>query len=540
MFAQILNPLGNLALTWLVALIPVVLLLVLLAVYRVSAWIAVLIGSIVTFLLAVTVWGMPVGDGFLAYIYGSATGIWNVDWITIWGVMLFNTLQVTGVFDKFRRWLIAQGTLDVRVQTMLFAWAFGALLEGLVGFGYPWAFVAPILVTLGIPELDALRVAAIANNAPVSYGALGAPIIALAAVTGMPLLALSSSVGHIVAVLALLPPWILIYLVSGSKGLKDGWPLAVVGSLGYIAGQFPVSVYLGPYLPDVAGAIVCFVALMLLLKVWRPKTVLGYGGVPISVADQRKADLSGHGLTTGEILQAWMPFAILVLVVVAWTGPWSPLPAVSLYRASVAASSSVVQGTTIVALFNFAPFVGGSAIMASWIIVAVLLRLTGAQLSTVVQRTFTQMWGACLVGVFIFGLAYVFNFSGMAGSLAYAFSQIGVAFIVVAPILGWIGVALSGSNTSTNAMFGKFQALVGNILGFPPLLLPTLNSVGAEIGKPVAPQTASVGVSTSRFVRNEGEVIRHNMGWTFVLLIYLILIGVGAYLFFPGAAVFKG
>ena len=156
------------------------------------------------------------------------------------------------------------------------------------------------------------------------------------------------------------------------------------------------------------------------------------------------------------------------------------------------------------------------------------------------QRTFTQMWGACLVGVFIFGLAYVFNFSGMAGSLAYAFSQIGVAFIVVAPILGWIGVALSGSNTSTNAMFGKFQALVGNILGFPPLLLPTLNSVGAEIGKPVAPQTASVGVSTSRFVRNEGEVIRHNMGWTFVLLVYLILIGVGAYLFFPGAAVFKG
>jgi len=128
------------------------------------------------------------------------------------------------------------------------------------------------------------------------------------------------------------------------------------------------------------------------------------------------------------------------------------------------------------------------------------------------------MWGACLVGVFIFGLAFVYNYSGMAGSLAKAFSEIGVAFIVVAPILGWIGVALSGSNTSTNAMFGKFQALVGQLLGFPPLLLPTLNSVGAEIGKPVAPQTASVGVSTTKFVRNEGAVIRHNMGWTFVLL----------------------
>jgi lactate permease len=540
MFAQVLNPLGNLALTWLVALVPVVVLLVLLAAYRMSAWLATLIGSIVTFLLAVIVWGMPAGDGLRAYVYGSATGVWNVDWITIWGVMLFNTLVVTGVFERFRRWLIAQGTLDVRVQTMLFAWAFGALLEGLVGFGYPWAVVAPILITLGIPDLDALRVAAIANNAPVSYGALGAPIIALAAVTGMPLLALSSSVGHIVAILALLPPWVLIYLVSGAKGFKDGWPLAIVGSLGYIAGQFPVAVYLGPYLPDVSGAIVCFIALMLLLKVWRPKTVLGYGGVPVSASEQATLDRSGHGLTTGEIVQAWLPFAILIVVVVLWTGPWSPLPGVSLFKASVAASSSVATGTTITALFNFAPFVGGSAIFVSWILTALALRLNGEQLGEVVRRTYRQMWGACLVGVFIFGLAYVYNYSGMAGSLAFAFSQIGVAFIIVAPILGWIGVALSGSNTSTNAMFGKFQAIVGNILGFPPLLLPTLNSVGAEIGKPMAPQTASVGVSTTRFVRNEGAVIRHNAGWTLFLLIYLIVIGVCAYLFFPGVFAIKG
>src|SRR6516165_670798 len=276
MFTQLVNPAGNLFVTWIVALIPVILLLGLLAVFRVSAWLAVLIGSIVTFLLALWVWRMPLADGALAYIYGSATGVWNVDWITFWGVMLFNTLVITGTFEKFRRWLISQGTQDVRVQTILFAWAFGALLEGLVGFGYPWAFVAPILITLGIPDLDAVRVAAIANNAPGSYGALGAPIIALAAVTGYPLTALSASVGHIVAILALLPPWVLIYLVSGKEGLKDGWPLAIVGSLGYIAGQFPVAVFLGPYLPDVTGAIVCFGALLLLLKFWQPKTVLGY------------------------------------------------------------------------------------------------------------------------------------------------------------------------------------------------------------------------------------------------------------------------
>ena len=284
MFTQILDPVGNLFVTWIIALIPVALLLILLAGFRMSAWLATLIGSAVTFLLGLWVWGMPFGDGGLAWLYGAATGIWNVNWITFWGVMLFNTLAATGAFDKLRRWLIAQGTLDVRVQTILFAWAFGALLEGLVGFGYPWAFVAPILIAMGIPDLDAIRVAAIANNAPVSYGALGTPIIALAAVTGYPLLALSGSVSKIVAVLALLPPWILLYLVSGRKGMWGAWPLAVVGSLGYIAGQLPVGTLLGPYLPDVVGAIVCFVCVLVLLKFWRPAEVLGYGGLPVGHA----------------------------------------------------------------------------------------------------------------------------------------------------------------------------------------------------------------------------------------------------------------
>ncbi len=533
MFAQITDPLGNLLLTWLVALIPVVLLLVLLAGFRMSAWLAVLIGSIVTFLLGLWVWKMPFGDGALAYLYGSATGVWNVDWITFWGVVLFNTIVVTGRFDMLRRWLISLGTRDVRVQTILFAWAFGALLEGLVGFGYPWAFVAPILIAIGIPDLDAIRVAAIANNAPVSYGALGAPIIALAAVTGLPLLALSGSVSKIVAILALLPPWILLYLVSGKEGMKQGWPLAIVGSLGYIAGQLPVGTYLGPYLPDVAGSITCFICLIILLKFWRPAQVLGYGGTPV-VTDTHEAE--HHGLSASEIFQAWLPIIVLVAVVVAWTGPWSKLPGIVVLHYAVSASSSIAPGATITALFNWTPFVGGTAILVSWIIVALLLRVNGSQLSEIFSKTWDQMWGALLVGVFIFGLAYVYNYSGMAGSLAKAFSEIGVAFIVVAPILGFIGVALSGSNTSTNAMFGKFQVLVGQLLNFPVLLLPTLNSVGAEIGKPIAPQTASVGVSTSRFVRNEGEVIRHNFGWTLALLAYLVVIGVACYLFFPGIA----
>lgn len=543
MFTQVIDPLGNLTLTCLVALIPVVFLLILLAVFRTPAWIATALGSLVTFALAVAVWKMPLDIGARAYLNGSATGVWAVDWITFWGLILFNTLSLTGLFENFRRWLVAQGSLDVRVQTMLFAWAFGALLEGLVGFGYPWAVVAPILISLGISDLNAIRVAAIANNAPVSYGALGAPIISLAAVTGYPLLALSGSVGAVVAVLALLPPWVLLYLVSGRQGMLSAWPLAIVGSLGYILGQYPVAVYMGPYLPDVTGSIVCFAALLGLLKVWQPKIVLGYGGVPLDAAALARGTRE-HGLSRADVVQAWMPFVILLAVVALWTGPWSPLPKISWFATKVVACTAQSTACTpnkpdVSAVFNFAPWIGGTAILASWILVAAWLtsigKLHGKLLGEVFRKTFAQMWGALLVGVFIFGLAYVFNFSGMAASLAKGFTSLGTAFIIVAPILGFIGVALSGSNTSTNAMFGKFQALVGAQLGMPALLLPTLNSVGAEIGKPVAPQTASVGVSTSRFVRKEGDVIRHNMGWTFVLLAYLILIGVAFYLLQPGA-----
>ena len=238
-FTQHLNPLNSTLGSTLIALIPIVLLLVLLPVLRMSAWQAVIIGSVATIILAITVWNAPVGGTFAAWGVGAGTGIWSIDWITFWGVIIYNTLVKTGAFGDFRRWIVAQATADIRVQAILLAWALGALLEGLVGFGYPWAVIAPILVGLGVVELDAIRVAAIANNAPVSFGALGAPIIALATVTKVPILELSASIGRIVAILALLPPWILIYLVAGRRGLRGAWPLAVVGSLSYIARPVP-------------------------------------------------------------------------------------------------------------------------------------------------------------------------------------------------------------------------------------------------------------------------------------------------------------
>lgn len=543
-FIQVLTPVGGLLGSTLLALVPLVLLLGMMAGFKLSAWKAVIVGAVVTVAMGIVIWHAPLTNEGSAWSYGALTGIWSIDWITFWGVMLYNTLVKTGVFEDFKHWLILQATGDVRIQAILLAWCLGALLEGLVGFGYPWAVVVPILVALGVVELDAIRVAAIANNAPVSYGALGVPIITLAAVTGLPLMALSQSVGKIVAVLALLPPVVLIVLVTGWRGLRDGWPLAVVGSLSYIAGQYPTSQYLGPYLPDVVGALVSFGAVLLLLRFWRPKTILGYGGVPVQVSEGGPATLSGGPLPGGgrttallsrsQVVRSFLPFAVLIVVVVAITGPWSPLPGIKLFTLHVATVSSLSHKAIDVA-FAFAPFVGGTAILISWLVVVVLLRARASQVAAAFSSSWSQMWGALLVGPFIFGLAQAFNYAGMANSLAEGFSRVGPTFIVVAPIIGFIGVALSGSNTTANAMFGAFQLTVGRLLHFPLLLTPSMGSVGAEVGKPIAPQTASVGVSTSQFVRNEGVVIRHNFGWTLVMLGWLILVGLLYYFLLPGA-----
>ncbi len=540
MFNQTLVPIGTLGISVLVSLIPLAILLFLLAGIRMTAWLACLLAGIVTLPLGVYVWHAPINPILHAYLYGALQGTWVIDWITFWGLIIFNTLVITGDFEKFRKWMVYHATADVRIQTIMLAWAFGALLEGLVGFGYPWAVVAPILIGLGVAEIEAIRLAALANNAPVSYGALGSPILALGIVTGLPLLTLSGSVGTIVAVLALFPPWVLIYLASGWQGVVEAWPLAIVGSLAYILGQWPVAHYWGPYLPDVAGGLVCFWILYLFVKVWKPKTIRGFGGTPLPAAATAG---SNPGPEIGAF-RAWLPYIILLIVVGPWTGPWLPRyfhvnpPGYVWAKYSVSFLSSVTHKPGI-SPFIFNPLSGGTSILASWLVMLLFVRPSGSQIKQVFNRTFHQMWGALLVGFFIFGLAYTFVFSGMANSLAFGLSKIGPAFILLCPILGWIGVALSGSNTSTNAMFGPVQVAAGKLLGFPVLLLPSLGSVGAEVGKPVAPQTASVGVSTTKFVRSEGAVIRHNMGWTFVILGYLILVGLLFYYVFPGVMQFQ-
>ncbi len=480
MFEQILDPTGHVWLSVLISLVPLIALLFMLAALRMTAWLASILVGVITIPLGVFVWHAPLAGTVKSYLYGGLTGFWVIDWITFWGLIIFNTLVLTGHFERFKNWMIHHATADIRIQTIMLAWAFGALLEGLVGFGFPWAVVVPILVGL-----------------------------------------------------ALLPPWVLIYLVSGWEGVTEAWPLAIVGSLSYILGQWPVAHYLGPYLPDLSGALISFWVLFIFVKIWRPKTIRGFGGKPLALSPTSEA----NALEMASIRQAfdsWMPFLVLILVVVGWTGPWSHLPGFSFIKLTVQAISSVTH-TAISSTFNFAPLGGGTSTLASWLIILAILRPTRQQLGQVFSRTFKQMWGALLVAFFIFAIAYTFVYTGMANSLAFGLSKIGLFFVVLAPVLGWVAVALSCSNTSTNAMFGPVQAMTGRLLHLPVLMLPSFNSVGSEVGKPIAPQTASVGVSTSKLVRSEGQVIRHNMGWTLILLAYLILITVLFYYFFPNS-----
>jgi lactate permease len=534
MFEQTLNPAGNLWVTVFAALIPLIVLFFVLVVLRMTAWLASIIVGLITIPLGVLVWHAPFRDTLKSYIYGGLTGAWVIDWIIFWGLIIFNTLVLSGLFERFKNWLVHHATSDIRIQTIMLAWAFGALMEGLVGFGYPWAVVAPILIGLGIADLDAIRVAAMANNAPVSNGALGGAVLSLAAVTGLPLMALSASIGDANAILALLPPWVLIYLVSGWEGMIEAWPLAIMGSLSFIAGFWPVAHYLGPYLPDLSGGLVCFWVLFLFVKIWRPKTIRGFGGVVLAPGKNAPTLASSKLGSPKEALFVWGPYIVLIAVVVSWTGPWSHLPQISWFKLSVKAISSVTQ-TPILSIFNFTPFGGGTSIFAAWLVILAVLRPGTQVIRQVFSKALRQVWGALLVAFFTFAFAYVFVYTGMANSLAFGLSKIGLFFVILAPILGWIGVAMCGSNAATNAMFGPVQLVTGRLLNLPVLLLPTFNSVGAEVGKPIALQTASVGVSTSRLVRNEGQVIRHNLGWTLVQVCYVILIILVFYYFLPNA-----
>jgi lactate permease len=277
----------------------------------------------------------------------------------------------------------------------------------------------------------------------------------------------------------------------------------------------------------VIGALTCLACLLGLLRVWTPRP-LSSGGP--ALVDDLPTGNRRHELILA-VQAGLVPIAILVAVVVAWTGPWSPLPRYVPFKLSVVAEGSL--GTPVTIAFSWAPFVAGTATFTAWLLILAYLRPSRRQLARSFRAALTQMWGALLVAPLIFGLAAVFNYAGMANTLASAFAGLGPGYLLLAPVLGWIAVAMSGSATSSNTLFGAFQLSVGRLLGVPDVLCPALNSVGAAFGKPIAPQTASVGVATTGQVRREGNIIRYNLAWTLAYLGYVMLAAALFALFVP-------
>lgn len=517
---------GNPMLTIIIDITPILVLFILLAGLKQTAWKAVLISSVLTFLLAVLV-GAPLDQTGYVWLMGALFGFWYISWLIFWGITWFNTWRLAGYFDAFTSWLLRNIVNDIRVLSIALAWSLGSLIEGLMGFGTPWAYVVPILVSLGLPSLRAITLVAVADTAPVSYGAFGIPIITLAGVTGLPLMFMSSVSAHIVAVLAFLITFILLYIIDGWRGIREVWPIGLVGATGYVIGQYTTAVYMGPYLPDVIGSILSFIFIILFSKVWKPRNIIKPTTIKINNIQDK-----------GVVLRAWISLAMFVAILGLWNSPISPMK-LNLVTFSASAYSEVLKKSVSISyVFNL--LATGTSILVAWLLTIPIMGASREVVVKALKTTVSQTWGAVLTGVFALSLGFVFNFSGMAYSLAYLASGLGILFVLISPFLGWLGAALTGSNTSSNALFGPFQAAMGTLLGIPQGFFPGLQTVGAEIGKPVAPQTVSAGLSTTEYVRKEGVVIRNNLKYSIGLVFLLLLIGILYLILYPYPFILHG
>jgi glycolate permease len=501
---QPLDPLHSAALSALAAALPLVLVLVLMGGLRKSGLFASVCGLLSTALLALLLWHMPAMLVVWSALYGMIYALWPILWIVFAALWLYNLTQDTGKFELFRRWMEQHASSDGSVQVVLVAFCFGALLEGTAGFGAPVAVTACLLVALGHPARRAVLVALIANTAPVAFGALGIPIIALAGVTGLDLGKLSAMAGRQVPVLSLLLPAYLILVVAGGKGLRRNWPVALVTGLSFALTQFVVSNFWGPYIADVLASSLSIFATVGFLKIWRPGAAENFLGKP---------------LTARESIAAWLPWVMLSVVVILWS--WLRLLPVG---QSILPIPALHKGVLITlyqkpyaALYTFQPLGPGTAVFVATILTALCLRVPAGVFVRSGVKTFRQIRVPGLTVMAIVALAYLYNYSGMAYTLGATFAQVGPAFPLLSGFLGWIACFLSGSDTASNLLFGNLQVAAAHQLHLSPVLLAVTNSSGAVAGKMVSPQNIAVGVTTVGLIGQEGKVLRSAF-WHSILL----------------------
>jgi lactate permease len=550
-WTQSYTPLGSLALSALVAALPVVVLLGLLAFARVRAHVAALAGLAAALLVAVLVYGMPASLAAAAAANGAAYGLFPIGWIVLAAIFVYDVTVETGKFEVVKQ-TVAGLADDRRVQVLLIAFSFGAFIEGAAGFGTPVAISAAMLIGLGFRPLPAAGLALIGNTAPVAFGALGTPIIALARVTGLPIEVLSAMVGRQLPFFSVIVPFWLVWAMAGRRATLEVWPACLVTGVSFAIVQFAVSNYHGPWLVDIAGAIVSIGALLLLLRVWRPASVWRFAGEQREQREQREhgaqrapAASSPAAVGRRKAAVAWMPWAILSVLVFLWGLPYTKalLNGVSapelevpyLHRAVLRAPPVVAEPHAEDALFvlNWLSATG-TALLLSGILSGLALGLGPGRLARIFARTLWRVRVSLLTIAAMLALGFTTRYGGLDATMGLAFASTGWLFPFFSPLLGWLGVALTGSDTSSNVLFGNLQQITAQQVGVSPVLAAAANSSGGVMGKMIDAQSIVVaGVATGR-QGGEGEILRYVFLHSVALALLVgVLVLLQAYVF-PG------
>ncbi len=528
-----IDPLGSVGLSALVAAIPIFFLGIALAFIKMKGHIAATIATALAIGIAVFVYGMPAQYALLATFQGAMFGLFPVCWIVITALFIYNMSVATGQFEVIKNSL-ASISDDRRMQALLIAFSFGAFIEGAAGFGTPVAITCAMLVGLGFNPLYAAGICLLANTAPVAYGAIGIPIVVGAAVSGVNEMALSQMVGRTLPFLSCLIPLYLTVLMSGWKKGLEVWPACFVSGGSFAIAQFLSSNFLGPLLPDIIASLTSIICTVTFLRFWHPKESWRFPNEPKS---EGKAQLM---FTGGQVFRAWAPFIILSLFVAAWgiKPVGAALNNLFFYPWTNAGLHNMVinyLGKPVPAVynFNFLSAAGTAILFAFFFSIPVM----GASVGTAVRvagNTFKQLKWPIYTIATILGFAYIMNYSGAAITLGTAFATTGAAFPFFAAIIGWLGVFMTGSDTSTNALFGKLQAVTAEKIGIDPVITMSANTCGGVCGKMISPQSISVATAATNLVGHEGDIFR----FTILHSIFLAtVIGIMHYLWayvFPG------
>lgn len=559
-WTQLYTPLGNLPLSALVAAVPVVVLLGLLAFAHVRAHLAAIAGLAAALAVAVLVYGMPAPLALAAAARGAAYGLFPIGWIVLSAIFVYDITVETGKFEVVKQ-TVANLASDRRIQALLIAFSFGAFIEGAAGFGTPVAISAAMLIGLGFRPLLAAGVALIGNTAPVAFGALGTPIIALARVTALPVEQLSAMTGRQLPFFSLIIPFWLVWAMAGRAGMLEVWPACLAAGASFAVVQFLVSNYHGPWLVDIAGALVSIAALVLLLRVWQPRRVwrfahegdgeAGAGRERVepsggrAVLDARPSQVAPVAVSAREAWSAWSPWLVLSVLVFLWglprtkallNGVSEPRFAVPLLHNAVQRAPPVVaapKAEEAVFVLNWLSATGTALFLAA-VVSGLLLGLRPRRLLGIFGRTLRRVRLSLVTIAAMLALGFTTRYGGLDATMGLAFASTGVLFPFFSPLLGWLGVALTGSDTSSNVLFGNLQQITAQQVGISPVLAAASNSSGGVMGKMIDAQSIVVaGVATGQ-VGGEGPILRY-VFWHSVALAALVgvLVVLQAYVF-PG------